>query len=93
MPLARVAAAKNIKIVVCLDRYVNNMPVCYCLCVSACRQQALCHRLYTSNGTDVDVLTMRCNSDGTYDGTFGTNGVVTWCHVVAGKVLVDSRKG
>lgn len=33
---------------------------------------------YTHNGTDVDVLTMRYNSDGTHDSTFGTNGVVTY---------------
>ncbi len=33
---------------------------------------------YTQNGTAVDVLTMRYNSNGTRDSTFGINGVVTY---------------
>ncbi|MBW1783651.1 MAG: hypothetical protein JRL30_23290 [Deltaproteobacteria bacterium] len=33
---------------------------------------------YTQNGTVANVLTMRYNSDGTLDSTFGTNGVVTY---------------
>ena len=33
---------------------------------------------YTYNGTSYDLLTMRYNTDGTPDSTFGTNGVVTY---------------
>ena len=33
---------------------------------------------YTYNGTGYDILTMRYNTDGTPDNSFGTNGVVTY---------------
>ena len=33
---------------------------------------------YTYNGASYDILTMRYNTDGTPDSTFGTNGVVTY---------------
>jgi len=33
---------------------------------------------YTYNGTSYDILTMRYNTDGTPDSSFGTNGVVTY---------------
>jgi uncharacterized delta-60 repeat protein len=33
---------------------------------------------YTQNGSDVDLLVMRLNANGTPDQTFGTNGIVVY---------------